>query len=264
MASAYSSTAVSTRALLASASAGLIAGTETSLPLGGAEGLVVTAANRCAAGLVGLGLGRIAGSFLGLSGPRPVAAGQGDTVLRSAQFLGQLGELHLEPARRIRPGQAAEVHDGLAVGAGGRPQEHAAAADHERQDQPAQREKRGDQRRKLAGVMSDGQADPLAVAGEGELALAVRQGDRLADGQRSRGDGQLVHTGGVELVDGLGRPVVQPEVARVGGEASGTLMTPSEVSPDCSTGMNGTGPANTTLPAPSVTLNSGAYPWPIR
>src|SRR6185437_10828647 len=138
MASAYSSTAVSTRALLASASDGLIAGTETSLPvgiLGGAEGLVVTA-GRCAAARLGPGRGRdrIIGALVVLAGLGLVAAGLGNiglshAVLRGAQFLGQLGELHLEAARGIRPGQAAEVHDGPAVGPGGGPEEDPAAAD---------------------------------------------------------------------------------------------------------------------------------------
>ncbi len=48
------------------------------------------------------------------------------------------------------------------------------------------------------------------------------------------------------------------------GLASGTLITPSEVSVIWFTGMNGTGPSQRTLPVPSVTLKIGAYPWPMR
>ena len=41
-------------------------------------------------------------------------------------------------------------------------------------------------------------------------------------------------------------------------------MTPSEVKPAVLTAMNGTGWSKTTVPVPSVTLNTGAYPWPMR
>ena len=157
---------------------------------------------------------------------------------RGGQVFREPGELGAEGLRRLGTGQAAELDRGTAaVSAGSGAHEHAAAADQERHEQPGQRRDGGEQRGKLPGVIGDGQADPLPVAGEGERAHPVRQLHRLPGGQRPRGDRQPVHAPGVQLVDRLRRAAVHAEVARVGDQAhrwpvrrgEGRLQLPAHV-----------------------------------
>src|SRR5580698_7487728 len=136
MARAYRITVVSRKTLLASASPELmVTGIRASLSVSDAEGLVVVAADWAGPNWAGadrlrvepsrIRLGRVR---LGLRRIRRSCAGRGRRdgrpVLRRAQLVRQLGELRLEAARRVRPGQPADLDQRAAAGAGHDPDEH--------------------------------------------------------------------------------------------------------------------------------------------
>src|SRR5689334_5895666 len=87
-------------------------------------------------------------------------------VLLGGPDLGhQPGELRLEAAARVGAGQPADLHRAASLGTAGA-DEDPPAADHEREQQPAERGDAADQGGQLTRVVRDGQADPGDVTGE--------------------------------------------------------------------------------------------------
>src|SRR5688572_9871116 len=115
-------------------------------------------------------------------------------------FRPERGDDLVELGCRTAECEPADFDHGSPVVAARRTDPHSAAAGHERDDQTEDRQDARDQSRDTARVMVDGEGDPLLVAGEGDLALAVGKLQGLPGGHRlllGLEPGQLGH---VELV----------------------------------------------------------------